>query len=429
MPGEVMISVKNLSKCYQVNQKQKSSLKQDIVRFFKTFLTDEQQRQEEDFWALKDVSFELKKGETLGIIGANGAGKSTLLKILSGISYPTSGTVETYGKIAAILDVGTGFHPDLTGRENIYLSGTLLGMTKEEVNSRFNSILKFSGIGKFIETPVKYYSSGMYIRLAFSVIAFLEADVMIFDEVIAVGDAEFTMQCKKKLEELIAQGKTLIIASHNMNELFNYCHHTIRLEKGQISSEGNTGSEISHYMEDVFHRLKEQRRVKLNPEKVDLQPNTQNWENTKGAPGNDNLSFTRFTIYTMRTEKEAVFFTNEDIYVELDFNVLKNNGGSGLAMALYTMSGNPVFSSAPEFEQQSMDGGSKYRVCCTIPKNLLNQGIFTINIFQVGDETYYKFPFEANLIIHLADDYTNKWFQLFPGPVKPQLTWNYERIQ
>jgi lipopolysaccharide transport system ATP-binding protein len=212
-----------------------------------------------------------------------------------------------------------------------------------------------------------------------------------------------------------------------MNELFNYCHHTIRLEKGEINSEGNTGSEISNYLEDVFKRLEERKKENLDPEKINLQPNIQCWQNPEDAPGNENVRFERFSINTDRVDNEAIFFTNEEIFLKLDFNVLKKNGGDGLVIAIYTMNGNPVFYSSPEFEVKTNIG--KYRLSCVIPRNLLNQGIFIITIFQAGAETYYKFTFEANLIIKLAEGYKHKWFQLFPGPVKPQLIWNYELIK
>ncbi len=284
MSNELAIRVDKLSKKYNLRYPFSGSEK----------------NQTQELWALKDINFELRRGESVGIIGPNGSGKSTLLKVLSGITSPTSGSVEINGRVAAILDIGSGFHPDLSGRENIFLSGNLMGMYNQEIHSAYTSIVQFSGLSDFIETPVKYYSSGMFIRLAFSIIAFLEADIMIFDEVIAVGDAEFSYQCKKKLEELIQKKKTVIIASHNMNELFNYCGHTIRLDKGIIISEGDTGTEVSHYLEAVYDKQQYAKNNNNPLENKSIFPNTQSWKTSQSPVGNDSVRLNSITIFSER---------------------------------------------------------------------------------------------------------------------------------
>jgi ABC-type polysaccharide/polyol phosphate transport system ATPase subunit len=204
----------------------------------------------EAFWALKDVSFEVKRGEVLGIIGRNGAGKSTLLKILSRITEPSEGRVTIKGRVASLLEVGTGFHPELTGRENIFLNGAVLGMTRAEIRRKFDEIVSFSGVEKFLDTPVKRYSSGMYVRLAFAVAAHLEPDILVVDEVLAVGDAEFQKKCLGKMSEVASGGRTILFVSHNMQAVRRLCHAVIVLRCGTKALEGETKSAIESYVTD-----------------------------------------------------------------------------------------------------------------------------------------------------------------------------------
>jgi lipopolysaccharide transport system ATP-binding protein len=194
----------------------------------------------EDFWALKDISFELEQGDRLGIIGRNGAGKSTLLKVLSRITEPTGGRIEITGRVASLLEVGTGFHPELTGRENIFLNGAILGMTKTEIKKKFDEVVNFAEIEKFLDTPVKRYSSGMYVRLAFAVAAHLEPEILIVDEVLAVGDAQFQKKCIGKMEQVGKEGRTVLFVSHNMGAIQGLCGRAVLLEGGKIIAEGIT---------------------------------------------------------------------------------------------------------------------------------------------------------------------------------------------
>ncbi|MBI5065420.1 ABC transporter ATP-binding protein [Candidatus Woesearchaeota archaeon] len=204
----------------------------------------------EEFWALRNINLEINKGDIVGIIGASGAGKSTLLKILTGITPPTEGEVILHGKVASLLEVGTGFHPEFTGRENIFLNGVILGMTKKEIINKFDKIIEFAGIDKFIDTPVKYYSSGMYVRLAFSVAVNMEPDILLIDEVLAVGDVEFKKKCLDKLEEVAKkEGRTILFVSHNIEIIQKLCKKTILMKSGKILLYGNTEEVINHYLE------------------------------------------------------------------------------------------------------------------------------------------------------------------------------------
>ena len=206
----------------------------------------------EEFWALKDVSFEVKRGEVLGIIGRNGAGKSTLLKILSRITEPSEGRVAINGRVASLLEVGTGFHPELTGRENIYLNGAILGMSRAEIKRKFDEIVAFAEVEKFLDTPVKRYSSGMYVRLAFAVAAHLEPEILVVDEVLAVGDAEFQKKCLGKMSEVVGGGRTVLFVSHNMGAIGVLCPRTIYLGNGRIKCMGGTSDVISTYLSHTF---------------------------------------------------------------------------------------------------------------------------------------------------------------------------------
>lgn len=254
------IRIENLGKCYRVAKNRDRS----PYRTFRETLTDAamapirrainrgMEGHLEEFWALKDVSFEVQPGEVVGIIGRNGAGKSTLLKILSRITKPTKGRIEINGRVGSLLEVGTGFHPELTGRENIYLNGSILGMTRPEIRRKFDEIVEFSGVEQFLDTPVKRYSSGMYVRLAFAVAAHLEPEILIVDEVLAVGDAEFQKKCLGKMGEVAKSGRTVLFVSHNMNAVSALCSSGVLLEKGQLRSAASVDSTLAMYKSNII---------------------------------------------------------------------------------------------------------------------------------------------------------------------------------
>jgi lipopolysaccharide transport system ATP-binding protein len=241
----IAISLKGVSKKYSIGKEKDGSLRGTLGGIF-----SKKSASTEDFWALSDVSFDIQKGDVIGIIGKNGAGKSTLLKILSQITKPTAGVIEIEGRVASLLEVGTGFHPELTGRENVYLNGTILGMSRKEVAAKFDEIVAFSGVEKFIDTPVKRYSSGMYVRLAFAVAAHLEPEILIIDEVLAVGDAEFQKKCLGKMKDVAGEGRTVIFVSHNIAAVSTLCNKGVVLEKGKMTFNGSAQEAISHYMDN-----------------------------------------------------------------------------------------------------------------------------------------------------------------------------------
>jgi lipopolysaccharide transport system ATP-binding protein len=269
MNSDVSIRVENISKCYRIGLKDKihDSVGSAVVDFIKSPVTNylryrslynfndanTEYKGKDILWALKDVNLEIKKGQVLGIIGRNGAGKSTLLKVLSKITEPTRGQAEIHGRISSILEVGTGFHPELTGRENIYLNGAILGMKKKEITTKFDEIVDFSGVEKFIDTPVKWYSSGMKVRLAFAVAANLQPEILIIDEVLAVGDAEFQNKCLDKMNNITeSEGRTVLFVSHNMGAIIQLCPNSIMLNNGRITANGPSKDIVDKYLSTIF---------------------------------------------------------------------------------------------------------------------------------------------------------------------------------
>jgi lipopolysaccharide transport system ATP-binding protein len=277
MPDPI-ISVENISKYYLVGHRVGeregyTALRDVIAREARSFTRKAieafrgrqivQGDEVEEFWALKDVSFEVKRGEVIGIIGRNGAGKSTLLKILSRITEPTSGRVRLRGRVASLLEVGTGFHPELTGRENIFLNGAILGMTRREIRKKFDEIVAFAEVEKFLDTPVKHYSSGMYVRLAFAVAAHLEPEILVVDEVLAVGDASFQQKCLTKMEDVSGQGRTVLFVSHNMTAVQSLCHRVIHIESGTIKANGDARGIIQEYLALTSHKQTLSRQLRV----------------------------------------------------------------------------------------------------------------------------------------------------------------------
>ena len=268
----------------------------------------------EEFWALKDLSFEIKKGDRVGIIGKNGAGKSTLLKVLSRITEPTTGKVFIKGRVASLLEVGTGFHPELTGRENIFLNGAIMGMSRAEIKRKFDEIVDFSGVEKFLDTPVKRYSSGMYVRLAFSVAAHLEPEILVVDEVLAVGDAEFQKKCLGKMQDVSnSEGRTVLFVSHNLMALSSLCNKGIYLKNGQIRSQGEIEEALSQYSREGVESL------------------ITEWN---GNIGDEHVRIYRTRVFC--ADSPDGFFTHKNIIIEIEGEVLKPVYGLIMGFWLYS---------------------------------------------------------------------------------------------
>lgn len=302
---EIALKLTGVSKKYTIGKEKDGSLRGTLASVFAKNSSNN-----EEFWALKNVSFEVQKGDVVGIIGKNGAGKSTLLKILSQITKPTEGRIEINGRVASLLEVGTGFHPELTGRENIYLNGTILGMTRKEVASKFDEIVAFSGIEKFIDTPVKHYSSGMYVRLAFAVAAHLEPEILIIDEVLAVGDAEFQKKCLGKMKDVAGEGRTVLFVSHDLAAVRQLCSKSVLINKGKVDFYGYTEEAIDLYNTVVCqetklsYNLSDYSKRKLGNHFVTFKQVTLN--KTTYLPKDDLLITCSFQINNPETEKDKI---------------------------------------------------------------------------------------------------------------------------
>jgi lipopolysaccharide transport system ATP-binding protein len=374
-------------------------------------------KQPEDvIWALKDVSFQVEQGEVLGIIGRNGAGKSTLLKILSRITEPTSGEIWLHGRVSSLLEVGTGFHPELSGRENIYLNGTILGMRKYEIDKKFDEIVDFSGdeVKKLLDTPVKKYSSGMYVRLAFAVAAHLESEILIVDEVLAVGDAAFQKKCLGKMQDISAQeGRTILFVSHNMPAVRKFCHRGILLESGGIVLDGEVNTVVNYYLESGSSTTV-----------------SRTW-NTKDRPGNQALRIIAVQLIDKNGQESSAMNISEDIQVKIQYEVIRNGSIPQFSVILLDMEGNCVFGSLNNKDNNAygspVDKGI-YQSTCSIQGNLLNAGRFFISIAGFSDNWSDGFREDNVLSFDAIDDGILKgdYHGDYGGPIRPLLKWHTE---
>jgi lipopolysaccharide transport system ATP-binding protein len=371
------ISVRNISKKYRLGSVGMTTLRDELQRRWAQLRNNEaalgiapgERRNPSDFWALRDVSFDVQQGEVVGLIGRNGAGKSTLLKILSRITEPTLGEIRMRGRVASLLEVGTGFHPELSGRENIFLNGAVLGMSRAETRRKFDEIVEFSEIGKFIDTPVKRYSSGMYVRLAFAVAAHLEPEILIVDEVLAVGDVAFQRKCLGKVKEISqGQGRTVLFVSHNMNAVENICTRGVMMKQGQLLREGN----------DVRDIVRE-----YNAAYADASTSP-SWQNDKNEYANDCFRVDRFYLTDHTGETIAHPVANDSpVSVVIEGEVLKPDSNLQLGYGLFTDDMELLYLSTnldqPEISWVDLPKGS-CRLTCQIPARLVNEGKYRVGL-------------------------------------------------
>ena len=314
-------------------------------------------------WALRDIDFEIEPGEIVGIIGRNGAGKSTLLKILSRITEPTIGRAELYGRVGSLLEVGTGFHPELTGRENIYLNGSILGMTRLEIESKFDEIVAFSEIEKFLDTPVKRYSSGMYVRLAFAVAAHLQPEILIVDEVLAVGDYAFQQKCLNKMQDVSTGGRTVLFVSHNMGAISRLCQRCIVLDQGRIVASGPTAAAVQTYMTSgLMERA----------------------EYTQDESADKAMNLLRVALVDERGEAQSEVRYDDRLRFVLEYEVNQNVSGASVGIALFTVDGTCALATA-DFDSHNELLGTRapgrYQTTVEIPPCWLNTGRYTVTIY------------------------------------------------
>lgn len=361
--SEIAIRVDGLSKRYSIGRKRHGSLREQ----FAELLRFGARAHGEDFWALRDLSFEVPRGSALGIVGRNGVGKSTLLKLLSRITHPTQGRIEIRGRVASLLEVGTGFHPELTGRENILLNGTILGMTRQEVRRRLDAIVEFSGVSQFLDTPVKHYSSGMYVRLAFSVAAHLEPEILIVDEVLAVGDAEFQAKCLGKMDAVTQEGRTVLLVSHNMGALRRLCTSGIVLDRGQLVAQGTMERCI-----EAYAGIKSRYRNIAIADRTD-------------RTGTGEVVFARVDVLS-KGEEQSLFRAGEEL--EFVFHLVKQPTGvlhRALVWFQVMKDEEVLFTAHNELQGRFSLRAPVHRVSCTIPRLPLFAGTYQVRIFLMVD--------------------------------------------
>ncbi len=421
-----IIEIENLGKKYRIGALREPylSLRDSVAHKTKHVWNvlrgkEHVQQKQDDFWALKDVSFSVNEGEAVGIIGRNGAGKSTLLKILSQITPPTEGRITMRGRVASLLEVGTGFHPELSGRENIYLNGAILGMTRKEIRRKFDEIVAFAEVEKFLDTPVKRYSSGMYVRLAFAVAAHLEPEILVVDEVLAVGDAEFQKKCLGKMGDVAREGRTVLFVSHNMGAISKLCPRTVLLVDGSIRLDDSSSSVISQY-------------ITLGAEcKGDAV-----WSNPETAPGNDTVRLHSIRIVS-NGEVSSDVDIQKDIMVEIEYWNLKPETKLHVSIHLLSSMGVEVLASAnmPSanlicdswFGKHYPSG--LFRTTCVLPGNFLNEGRYSINVILLSTASIELFLQDAlAFTVHetgaMRQEYTGGWL----GVVRPKLAWQTQRL-
>lgn len=415
--SKIAIDVSDLSKAYDLGTISSGTLSRDLSSAWARFRgkDDPNSRITADndlntvngvgtVWALKDINLKVNQGEILGIIGKNGAGKSTLLKILSRITSPTNGNAKIRGRIASLLEIGTGFHPELTGRENIYLNGAIMGMTKKEIDSKLDAIINFSGIEKYIDTPVKRYSSGMGVRLGFSVAAHLEPEILLIDEVLAVGDAEFQKKCLGKMEDIASEGRTVLFVSHRMTAVRSLCNRGILLDKGKLIFDGKINDTLNQYMSKTLENFTSNKDFNI----------TQN-----------NISLIKISI--SKTE----IISGDGFELEFRFEKNDNNNYRGdITFHLTDEFGHLVFTGGTGNGNTHISvSNGLIKVTCKIPENLMNEGTYTIHrLLFVRDRGTVVFEIRNCFSFRIiAKEKDFGWMgEREEGIVDPKLAWNIQ---
>jgi lipopolysaccharide transport system ATP-binding protein len=423
---DCVIRVEELSKKYLIGHQQR-----DRHPTFKDLLTNSARslgnalrkpaaqlrtRSTEELWALKNVSFQVHEGERVGIIGRNGAGKSTLLKILSRITEPTEGRIALQGRVGSLLEVGTGFHPELTGRENIYLNGAILGMSKSEIERKFDEIVAFSEVEKFLDTPVKRYSSGMYVRLAFAVAAHLETEILIVDEVLAVGDIQFQKKCLEKMGNVTKEGRTVLFVSHNMQAVSVLCQSAILLENGTIAAQGPSLQVVEQYLSSGGSQV----------------PAEALWS-FKEAPGASPAKLRSVSVLNDKNEVSSDLWMNKPITLKAQLWILcRTEELVHVSFHLYNKRGSLLFAAGNFHDASWRDTQHKpglYSCSCTIPENLLNEGKHYVNVYlSQGSSCILELPEIVSFNVHDPGDSRFGWTGTWSGLIRPILPWRGERI-
>jgi lipopolysaccharide transport system ATP-binding protein len=414
--SDVVIRVEGLGKRYRIGEYEGYRLLRDrLARYLRAPWAIFRRAHKETFWALRDVNLEVREGEVLGLIGRNGAGKTTLLKILSRISRPTTGWAEVRGHVGSLLEVGTGFHPELTGRENTYLSGAILGMKKREIARKFDEIVAFAEIEKFIDMPVKHYSSGMYVRLAFAVAAHLEPEILLVDEVLAVGDINFQKKCLGKMGDVARSGRTIVFVSHNLGAITRLCQHAMWLDQGQTKLVGPVEEVVTAYVSSGAVETGERR-----------------WESAKGLPGNDKMRLRAVRVIGPDEEIANRVDIRQRFWLEIEYTVLEKLAHVRTALRLLGPDGTIVFTSADSLDD-AWDGVPRppgtYVSRCEIPGNFLNEGPYWVTVS--ADVPFLEGIFYEESVVSFAVEQTGgvsgRYSERWPGLICPALKWRIQQ--
>ncbi len=424
------ISVKNLGKQYRIGAAEtrfRYNMLRDVlmdtfyapIRLAKALVGKSDRRTNQNFvWALKDVSFDLEEGQVLGIVGRNGAGKSTLLKLLSRVTEPTEGTVSVRGRVGSLLEVGTGFHPELTGRENIYMNGAILGMKRAEIDSKFDQIVDFSEVTQFIDTPVKRYSSGMYLRLAFAVAAHLEPEILVVDEVLAVGDAEFQKKCLGKMGDVAQQGRTILFVSHNMSAILRLTQEAIVLNKGHLLMRGPTQEAVDFYLSSGQAQAGE--RV---------------WDADEVPASSAPFRPCSLRVKDRRGKVVDTVRSTEPVMVEFEYRLDAHVTGLRVGFYLNTMRGEYVLTSfdtdEPKlFEKFDSRKAGRYISRAEIPADVFNEGRYGlgVNASSFGVRRYFMDENALAFNVDISGAPGTQWPEPRVGPIRPRLNWKIEKL-
>ncbi|HWB63050.1 MAG TPA: ABC transporter ATP-binding protein, partial [Chitinophagales bacterium] len=411
---ELALEVVNLWKGFRMQETRHDSFKEAVSSLF-----SKKQGPDDIFYALKYVSFNLRKGESLGIIGKNGAGKSTLLRVLSGISQPDQGYINFYGRTVSVIDIGAGFHPELTGRENIYLSASLYKFSRKETDENLERILAFADIGRFIDEPVKNYSSGMYLRLAFAIITCLDADIYLIDEVINVGDADFQVKCKIRIEELMAAGKTMLIASHNLNEIMTLCPRIMLMEDGMIVQEG--GIEV---IQKYLTRALPQYFLFENSAFYHIKDFTATGFRPKG------ISILDCGLSNVKSLEDGIdSSTGFTVYFDVELSEIKP---FVIRLKVYDSTGILIFGCSSYRQAAALNETGKYRIEFNMPANIFNDRMYAIDMVLFGDNgKELLMKFDKLISFKIASPETagpNSLPENMPGMMKPVVKINTQKI-
>ena len=425
-----IVEVQELSKLFRLGNIGASSMRHMLNQWFgrkarteSTATTHPQKHRRNGpepntFWALKNVSFDVQRGQVIGIIGRNGAGKSTLLKILSRITEPSSGRAILRGRIASLLEVGTGFHPELTGRENIFLNGAILGMKRWEIVAKFDEIVEFAEIGQFIDTPVKRYSSGMFVRLAFAVAAHLEPEILLIDEVLAVGDAGFQKRCIGKMSEVSTQhGRTVFFVSHNMGALRQLCDTCVLIEGGELQAQGAPGDVIRDYL-----------NFTIPADAAELGERI--WVDETQAPGGDELRLRRLRVLGSAGTLRTTFEAGEPVHIEITYSVKTRLRGARFDLAVLTQEGDIAFVATDHSFQPEVQPPGMYKSVCIIPGGLLNRRTYVLKLQAIvpGERALLWEAEYLTFVVSGAGNQSSSHPENWPGVVCPRIHWTIEAL-